>query len=107
MKQFFRRSGLRGRLLIALVATSALTLAVAAAALLPPLQDRLRTQRADDLEAATITDAVNFEDKLRSTPPASSPSTSSCSTSRSGRGRRGTTSPACSAGGATSSRSSC
>ena len=67
MRRLFGRSGLRGRLLVALVATSALTLAVAAAALLPPLQDRLRTQRANDLETATITDAVNFEHKLRST----------------------------------------
>jgi signal transduction histidine kinase len=56
-----RRFGLRWRLLVALVATSALTLAVAAAALLPPLQDRLRTQRADDLEAATLTEAASFQ----------------------------------------------
>ena len=65
MRQLLRRSGLRGRLLVALVATSALTLAVAAAALLPPLQDRLRTQRADDLEAATVADAGTFENTLR------------------------------------------
>jgi signal transduction histidine kinase len=55
------RSGLRGRLLIALVATSTVTLLAASAALLPPLQDRLRTQRADDLTAATETDALGFE----------------------------------------------
>jgi len=61
-----RRSGLRGRLLVALVATSALTLAVAAAALLPPLQERLQSQRASDLEAATIADAGQFEGTLRS-----------------------------------------
>jgi signal transduction histidine kinase len=67
VRRLLGRSGLRGRLLVALVATSALTLAVAAAALLPPLQERLRTQRADDLEAATIADAANFEDKLRVT----------------------------------------
>jgi signal transduction histidine kinase len=60
-----RRSGLRSRLLVALVATSALTLAVAAAALLPPLQERLRTQRADDLEAATVAEAGIFERELR------------------------------------------
>jgi signal transduction histidine kinase len=60
-----RGSGLRGRLLVALVATSALTLAVAAAALLPPLQDRLRTQRADDLEAATVAEAGTLGDALR------------------------------------------
>jgi signal transduction histidine kinase len=59
-----RRSGLRWRLLVALVATSALTLAVAAAALLPPLQDRLRTQRADDLETATLTEAASFQRAL-------------------------------------------
>src|SRR6185295_11270497 len=58
--------GLRGRLLVALVATSALTLAVAAAALLPPLQERLQSQRASDLEAATIADAGQFEGTLRS-----------------------------------------
>ena len=58
------RTGLRWRLLVALVATSALSLAVAAVALLPPLQDRLRTQRADDLQAATIADAGNFEREL-------------------------------------------
>jgi signal transduction histidine kinase len=65
VRQLLRRSGLRGRLLVALVATSALTLAVAAAALLPPLQERLRTQRADDLEAATLADAGSFESTLR------------------------------------------
>jgi signal transduction histidine kinase len=64
VRQLFRRSGLRGRLLVALVATSALTLAVAAAALLPPLQDRLRTQRADDLQAATEADVPQFEQVL-------------------------------------------
>jgi signal transduction histidine kinase len=64
VRHLFRRSGLRGRLLIALVATSALTLVVAAAALLPPLQDRLRTQRVDDLQAATEADAPLFEQVL-------------------------------------------
>jgi signal transduction histidine kinase len=67
VRQFFRRSGLRGRLLIALVATSALTLVVAAAALLPPLQDRLRTQRVDDLQAATEADVPQFEQVLADT----------------------------------------
>jgi signal transduction histidine kinase len=65
VRHVLRRGGLRGRLLVALVATSALTLAVAAAALLPPLQERLREQRADDLEAATIADAAGFETELR------------------------------------------
>ena len=65
MRGLFRHSGLRGRLLIALVTTSALTLVVAAAALLPPLQDRLRTQRVDDLQAATEADVPQFEDVLQ------------------------------------------
>jgi signal transduction histidine kinase len=64
VRQLLGRSGLRGRLLIALVATSALTLAAAAAALLPPLQDRLRTQRVDDLQAATEADVPQFEKVL-------------------------------------------
>jgi signal transduction histidine kinase len=66
VRRDLRRSGLRGRMLVALVATSALTLAVAAAALLPPLQERLRSQRANDLDAATIADAGQFERTLRS-----------------------------------------
>jgi signal transduction histidine kinase len=44
--------GLRGRLLLALVATSAVTLAVAAGVTLSPLQSRLRGQSASNLEAA-------------------------------------------------------
>jgi signal transduction histidine kinase len=64
VRQLLRRPGLRGRLLVALVATSALTLAVAAAALLPPLQERLKTQRVDDLQAATEADAPQFEQVL-------------------------------------------
>ena len=55
------RSGLRWRLLVALVVTSVVTLAAAAAALLPPLQERLRTQRSDDLATATEADAFGFE----------------------------------------------
>jgi signal transduction histidine kinase len=64
VRRLFRGSGLRGRLLVALVATSALTLAVAAAALLPPLQERLKTQRVDDLQAATEADVPQFEKVL-------------------------------------------
>ncbi len=55
------RSGLRWRLLVALVVTSIVTLAAAAAALLPPLQERLRSQRGDDLATATEADAFGFE----------------------------------------------
>jgi signal transduction histidine kinase len=64
VRRLFRRSGLRGRLLIALVLTSALTLVVAAAALLPPLQERLKTQRVEDLQAATDADVPQFEKAL-------------------------------------------
>jgi hypothetical protein len=49
-----RRLGLRPRLLIALLVISAVTLATAAATLLPPLQDRLRRESARSLEAAAI-----------------------------------------------------
>jgi hypothetical protein len=49
--------GLRGRLLLALVATSAVTLAVAAAVTLSPLQDRLRQQSETNLENA-ISDSI-------------------------------------------------
>ncbi len=44
--------GLRGRLLLALVATSAVTLAVAAAITLSPLRERLRTQSQENLQTA-------------------------------------------------------
>lgn len=49
-----RRIGLRPRLLFALVATSAVTLLVAALALLSPLQDRLREQTVDSLSGAVL-----------------------------------------------------
>ncbi len=44
--------GLRGRLLVAFVLTSALTLAVVSAILLGPLREQLREQSTDNLEAA-------------------------------------------------------
>ena len=56
-----RAFGLRPRLLAALVFTSVVTLAVAALALLPPLQSRLTDQAADDLENATSADAQLFQ----------------------------------------------
>lgn len=49
--------GLRWRFLLALLVTSAVTLGVAALVVLPPMQDRLRTQSAEDLEAAVV-DAI-------------------------------------------------
>jgi signal transduction histidine kinase len=53
--------GLRGRLLLALVATSAVTLAVAAAVTLSPLQDRLRQQSESNLQSAVENSRSGFE----------------------------------------------
>ena len=47
-------AGLRWRLLLALVATSAITLAVAALVVLQPLQQRLRDQSAENLVSAAV-----------------------------------------------------
>ncbi|HVW18991.1 MAG TPA: HAMP domain-containing sensor histidine kinase [Solirubrobacteraceae bacterium] len=55
--------GLRPRLLLALAATAVLTLAAAALALLPPLQDRLRTNSARELQ----TTVLGARDELRHT----------------------------------------
>jgi signal transduction histidine kinase len=52
--------GLRGRLLLALVATSAVTLAVAAAITLSPLQQRLRTQSATSLQRAVEESSADY-----------------------------------------------
>jgi signal transduction histidine kinase len=54
--------GLRGRLLAALVLTSAVTLAVAAATLLPPLQRGLRRQEVASLEGTAATARSGFRD---------------------------------------------
>jgi signal transduction histidine kinase len=54
--------GLRGRLLAALVLTSAVTLAVAAVALLPPLQRRLQRQEVASLEDTAVTARSGFRD---------------------------------------------
>jgi len=56
--------GLRPRLLAALVFTAAVTLGVAALALLPPLQDRLTEQATNELENATTADVEFFERDL-------------------------------------------
>jgi signal transduction histidine kinase len=56
--------GLRPRLLAALVFTSVVTLAVAALALLPPLQQRLTHEAASDLEGATSADVQFFRKKI-------------------------------------------
>jgi signal transduction histidine kinase len=56
--------GLRGRLLLALVATSAVTLAVAAAITLSPLQHRLRQQSATNLQSAVEDLYGEFDDAM-------------------------------------------
>ena len=55
-------AGLRWRLLLALLATSAVTLGAVALMVLPPMQDRLREQSADSLEDAGRRDSPDFED---------------------------------------------
>jgi signal transduction histidine kinase len=59
-----RGYGLRPRLLAALVFTAAVTLGVAALALLPPLQQRLTDQASHDLKNATETDALQFQKQI-------------------------------------------
>jgi len=56
--------GLRWRLLLALVATSAVTLGATALVVLPPLQDRLRDQSIESLESAVARNVGAFESKL-------------------------------------------
>jgi len=58
-------AGLRWRLLLALVATSAVTLGVTALVVLPPLQHRLRDQNADSLLSATRAARGDFADAMR------------------------------------------
>jgi signal transduction histidine kinase len=58
-------AGLRWRLLLALVATSAVTLGAVALMVLPPMQDRLREQSADRMLDAVITANSGFEDVYR------------------------------------------
>ena len=56
--------GLRGRLLLAMVLTSMVTLGAAAAVVLSPLQQRLRDQSIDSLRAAVLAARPRFEDAL-------------------------------------------
>ena len=56
--------GLRGRLLLALVLTSTVTLGAAAAVVLSPLQQRLRDQSIESLRAAVLAARPRFEDAL-------------------------------------------
>ncbi|HYM58517.1 MAG TPA: HAMP domain-containing sensor histidine kinase [Solirubrobacteraceae bacterium] len=57
--------GLRWRLLLALVLTSAVTLGAAAAVVLGPLQERLRDQSTESLRAAVLAARPQFEVALR------------------------------------------
>ena len=57
--------GLRGRLLLALVLTSMVTLGAAAAVVLSPLQQRLRDQSIESLRAAVLAARPRFEDALK------------------------------------------
>ncbi|WP_028067044.1 sensor histidine kinase [Solirubrobacter soli] len=59
--------GLRGRLLLSLVATSAITLAVAAAITLGPLQSRLRDESQTALQQATQETRYDFANALEKT----------------------------------------
>jgi signal transduction histidine kinase len=60
-------AGLRGRLLAALVFTSAVTLAVAAAIMIGPLQSRLRAESATTLRQAAFTERQALENALHKT----------------------------------------
>ncbi|MEA2178370.1 MAG: two-component system, OmpR family, sensor histidine kinase MprB [Solirubrobacteraceae bacterium] len=61
-----RGFGLRPRLLLALIATAAVTLGAAALALLSPLQNRLERQAEQSLRTAVITSRPQLNDALRS-----------------------------------------
>jgi signal transduction histidine kinase len=56
--------GLRGRLVLAFVITSALTLAVAVAVVLGPLREQLREQSVDNLQGAVLAARLDFETAL-------------------------------------------
>jgi signal transduction histidine kinase len=61
-------AGLRGRLLLAFVVTSIMTLGVATAVVLGPLRDRLRQQSVENLEVPVRGAAPGFETELRKRP---------------------------------------
>jgi signal transduction histidine kinase len=66
--------GLRGRLLAAFILTSAITLAVAAAVLLGPLQSKLRNQSIDNLREAIVSVRGQFAKALGPRIPPPKPS---------------------------------
>ena len=61
--------GLRGRLLVAFVFTSVLTLAVVGAIVLGPLQNQLRDQSIDNLSDAVLVAAPEVRAALRTRSP--------------------------------------
>ena len=65
MREKLTRGGLRGRLLVAFVVTSMLTLAVVGAIVLGPLQTQLRDQSVETLDDALLASAADFADALR------------------------------------------
>src|SRR5829696_1700734 len=69
MRWWRRPLGLRLRLLAAMAAVAAATLLAAALALLPSLQDQLRAQAEDGLEAATLSSVSSLERTLRRPSP--------------------------------------
>jgi signal transduction histidine kinase len=86
-------AGLRGRLLLAFVFTSAVTLAVAAAIMLSPLQSRLRNESATALRQAAFNERPDFEKALRDTESLDKAEKAQADTDRTGaeasrRGRR-------------------
>jgi len=68
-----RLGGLRGRLLVAFVATSVLTLAVVGAIVLGPLQNQLRDQSIDNLRDAVFVVAPEFRAALQTELPGAAP----------------------------------
>jgi signal transduction histidine kinase len=67
--------GLRGRLVAALILTSAVVLGVAAVTLLPPLQRNLRDEEVSSLRATALASRGSFEDLERSSVDNASPRT--------------------------------
>jgi signal transduction histidine kinase len=61
-------AGLRGRLLLAFVLTSAMTLGVATAVVLGPLREQLRRQSVENMEGPVLGATGRFESELRKPP---------------------------------------
>jgi signal transduction histidine kinase len=66
-------AGLRWRLLLALVATSAVTLGASALVVLPPMQDRLRSQSARSLENQVLAAQPKFQQVFQQLDEANAP----------------------------------